>query len=114
MLTTRFDGGLRGRPLQPSPDGDEALFWFVTDLRSGKEHEIEAEQDVCLIFINPEEKAYLSTNGRAKCAATLQSSGRRIFAHPGDEAQRIAANIAKLRELLKRPDSAGSLRARLL
>ena len=41
MLTTRFEGGLRARPLEPRPDKGEGLIWFVTDLRSGKEHEIE-------------------------------------------------------------------------
>ena len=46
MLTTRFDRGLRARPLEPRADRGEGLIWFVTDLRSGKEHEIEAEQDV--------------------------------------------------------------------
>jgi general stress protein 26 len=66
MLTTRFDGGLRARPLQPRPDRGEGLIWFVTDLRSGKEHEIQAEHDVCLIFIDPDEKAYLSITGRAE------------------------------------------------
>jgi general stress protein 26 len=66
MLTTRFDGGLRARPLEPRPDRGECLIWFVTDLRSGKEHEIEAEHDVCLIFIDPDEKIYLSITARAE------------------------------------------------
>ncbi len=38
----------------------------MTDLRSGKEHEIEAEHDVCLIFIDPDEKIYLSITARAQ------------------------------------------------
>ena len=66
MLTTRFDGGLRARPLEPRPARGESLIWFVTDLRSGKEHEIEAEHDVCLIFTDPDEKAYLSITARAE------------------------------------------------
>jgi len=66
MLTTRFDGGLRARPLEPRPDRDEGLIWFITDLRSGKEHEIEAEHDVCLIFVDPDEKTYLSITARAE------------------------------------------------
>ena len=60
MLTTRFDGGLRARPLEARPDRDAGLIWFVTDARSGKEHEIEAEHDVGLVFIDPKAKAYLS------------------------------------------------------
>lgn len=66
MLTTQFPGGLRARPLEARPDRDAGLIWFVTDLRSGKEHEIEAEHDVCLIFIDPAGKAYLSLSGRAE------------------------------------------------
>ena len=66
MLTTRFDGVLRARPLQPRPDKGEGIIWFVTDLRSGKEREIEAEHDVCLIFTDPDEKAYLSITARAE------------------------------------------------
>jgi general stress protein 26 len=66
MLTTRFDGGLRARPLEPRPDKGGGIIWFVTDLRSGKEREIEAEHDVCLIFIDPDEKAYLSVTARAQ------------------------------------------------
>jgi general stress protein 26 len=66
MLTTRFAGGLRARPLEPRPDRDAGLIWFVTDLRSGKEHEIEAAQDVGLVFIDAKEKAYLSVTARAE------------------------------------------------
>ena len=66
MLTTRSDGGLRARPVEARPDRDAGLIWFVTDLRSGKEHEIEAEHDVGLVFIEPKEKAYLSITARAQ------------------------------------------------
>jgi general stress protein 26 len=66
MLTTRFDGGLRARPLEARPDRAAGVIWFVTDLRSGKEHEIEAEHDVGLVFIDPKDKAYLSITARAQ------------------------------------------------
>lgn len=66
MLTTRFAGGLRARPLEARPDRAAGLIWFVTDLRSGKEHEIEAEHDVGLVFIEPAAKAYLSITARAQ------------------------------------------------
>ena len=52
MLTTRFAGGLRARPLEARPDREAGVIWFVTDARSGKEHEIEAAQDVGLFFID--------------------------------------------------------------
>jgi general stress protein 26 len=66
MLTTRFAGGLRARPLEARPDRNAGIIWFVTDLRSGKEHEIEAEPDVGLVFIDVADKAYLSLTARAE------------------------------------------------
>jgi general stress protein 26 len=66
MLTTQFEGGLRARPLEARPDRDAGIIWFVTDMRSGKEHEIEAEHNVGLIFIDPKDKAYLSLTARAQ------------------------------------------------
>jgi hypothetical protein len=38
----------------------------VTDVRSGKEHEIEARQEVGLVFIDAAEKAYLSITAHAE------------------------------------------------
>jgi general stress protein 26 len=66
MLTTRFAGGLRARPLEARPERDAGLIWFVTDRNSSKEREIEAEQDVGLVFIDAKEKAYLSITARAE------------------------------------------------
>jgi general stress protein 26 len=66
MLTTQFAGGLRARPLEARPDREAGLIFFVTDLRSGKEHEIEAEHDVGLVFIDAKDKAYLSLTARAE------------------------------------------------
>jgi general stress protein 26 len=66
MLTTSFAGGLRARPLEARPDRANGLIWFVTDRRSGKEHEIEAEDDVGLVFIDIDDKAYLSITARAE------------------------------------------------
>ena len=66
MLTTSFPCGLRARPVEARPERDAGLIWFVTDLRSGKEHEIEAEHDVGLVFIDAKTKAYLSITARAE------------------------------------------------
>jgi general stress protein 26 len=65
MLTTRFDGGLRARPLEPRPDRKEGVIYFVTDLRGSKDDEIEAAPEVCLVVIDHKEKAYLSISGHA-------------------------------------------------
>jgi general stress protein 26 len=66
MLTTRFEGGFRARPLEARPDRDAGLIWFVTDLNSAKEHEIEPEADVGLTFVDASAKAYLSITARAQ------------------------------------------------
>src|SRR5437773_11707853 len=65
MLTTRFPAGLRARPLEARPDRTAGIIWFVTDLRSGKEHEIESEHDVGLVFVDSKANAYLSITARA-------------------------------------------------
>jgi general stress protein 26 len=69
MLTTQFPGGLRARPLEARPDRDAGVIWFVTDRRSSKEHEIDAEHDVGLVFIHATDKAYLSLTARAQVRA---------------------------------------------
>jgi general stress protein 26 len=66
MLTTRFASGLRARPLEARPDREASLIWFVTDARSGKEHEIEAAHEVCLVFVDTADNAYLSITARAE------------------------------------------------
>jgi general stress protein 26 len=65
MLTTQFADGLRARPLEARPDRGAGLIFFVTDIHSAKEEEIEAKPDVGLIFIDSNDKAYLSITGRA-------------------------------------------------
>jgi general stress protein 26 len=66
MLTTQFAGGLRARPLEARPDRDAGLIFFVTDIHSAKEDEIEARPDIGLVFIDSSDKAYLSISGRAR------------------------------------------------
>ncbi len=65
MLTTRFAGGLRARPLEARPDRNAGLIFFVTDLHSGKEEEIETASEVGLTFVDEDDNAYLSITGRA-------------------------------------------------
>jgi general stress protein 26 len=68
MMTTRFSGGLRARPLEARADRDAGTIWFLTDRRAAKDDEIEAFPDICLTFIYPKEKVYLSMSGRASVA----------------------------------------------
>jgi general stress protein 26 len=65
MMTTKFGGGLRARPLEARPDRDAGLIFFVTDIHSAKEDEIEAAPDVGLAFVDSNNNAYLSITGRA-------------------------------------------------
>ena len=66
MVTTRFAGGLRARPLDGRPDRDASAIFFVTDLRGLKDDEIEACPDVCFTVTDTGDKAYLSITGRAQ------------------------------------------------
>ena len=63
MLTTRFAGGLRARPLEARADRDAGIIWFVTDVRGAKDDEVDAVHDIGLVFID--DCTYLSITGRA-------------------------------------------------
>ncbi len=65
MLTTRFAGGLRARPLEARADRDAGIIWFVTDVRGAKDDEIDAAQHSGLVFYDADSHAYLSITGRA-------------------------------------------------
>jgi general stress protein 26 len=65
MLTTRFAGGLRARPLEARPNRHAGLICFVTDFRSDKEDEVQANPDVGIVFIDSKDNAYVSITGRA-------------------------------------------------
>jgi general stress protein 26 len=69
MFTTRSAAGLRARPLEPRPDREAGIIWFVTDRRSAKEQEIERDSEVALVFIDHGAKAYLSLTARAEMLA---------------------------------------------
>jgi general stress protein 26 len=95
MLTTRFAAGLRARPLEARPDRDHGRIWFVTNLHSGKEQEIESEDDVGLVFIDAREKAYLSITARAqvlrdhaKAAAIWKSTDNVWWRGPDEQGRR--------------------------
>ena len=83
MMTTRFAGGLRARPLQPRPDRAAGLIWFVTDARSAKDGEIAAAPDVGLVFVDDAEKVYLSISGRAELRRDV-AQARRIWRSTDD------------------------------
>jgi general stress protein 26 len=85
MLTTQADGRLRARPVEPRLEREAGVIWVVTDLRSGKEHEIESEHDIGLTVVDAAEKAYLSITARAEVrrdpgkAAEIWRSGDNLW-----------------------------------
>jgi general stress protein 26 len=66
MLTTRFGGGLRARPLDARPDRKASAIFFITDVRGFKDDEINACPDVCFAVTDAKNKAYLSITARAE------------------------------------------------
>lgn len=65
MLTTRFEGGLRARPLEARPDRNSDRLLFMTNVDSAKRDEVERWPEVGLVFIDAADKAYLSISGKA-------------------------------------------------
>ena len=66
MLTTRFEGGLRARPLEARPDRKSDRLLFVTDVSSAKRDEADRWPEVGLVFLDAADKAYLSITGKAQ------------------------------------------------
>ena len=102
MFTTRFGGGLRARPLEARPDRAGGTISFLTDLRSGKEHEIETGHDVGLTFVDAKEKAYLSLTARAEVrrdpakAAAIWRSGDNLWWNGPDDPNVCVLRITPL------------------
>ncbi len=74
MLTTQFPGGLRARPLEARPDREAGVLFFVTDVHSPKEDEIASNPDVGIVFIDQDDKAYLSITGRASVLRDIEKT----------------------------------------
>jgi general stress protein 26 len=66
MLTTRFSGGLRARPLEARPDREAGIIYFVTDVRGLKDDEIATDPTVGFVVVDEKENAYLSVSGHAE------------------------------------------------
>jgi len=72
MMVTRFEGGLRARPLEARPDRNADVIWFLTDARGLKDDEVEADPNICLSFVYPKEKVYVSITGKAFAGRDLE------------------------------------------
>ena len=113
MLTTRFAGGLRSRPLEARPDREQGVIQFVVDVCAGKDDEVEAVPEVCLTFIDNKEKAYLSITGRAQVlndAATACAIWKKTddtwWSGPDDPNVRVLRVAPQTAELWDGPASA--------
>ena len=53
---------------------DAGLTWFVTDVRSGKEHEIEAEHDIGLVFVDADAPEWQTRIGLSRLQKKTASS----------------------------------------
>ena len=113
MLTTKFGGGLRARPLEARPDRAAGIIWFLTHMRSGKDDEFAASPDVGLVFIDAGDKAYLSITGRAEAlrdtaqAAAIWKSSDQVWwpGGPDDPTLRVLRVEPKTAELWDGPSS---------
>ncbi|WP_275791013.1 pyridoxamine 5'-phosphate oxidase family protein [Pararhizobium gei] len=66
MLTTRSESGeLRARPMAAHVERMENAVYFLTDVESHKDDEIEREPEVCLAFADSKGQKYVSVSGRA-------------------------------------------------
>src|SRR5437868_2988804 len=74
MLTTRFPGGLRARPMEARPDRDAGIIRFLTDVRGYKDDEVDIDHEIGLVFIDADARAYLSITGHAFVTRDIQQA----------------------------------------
>lgn len=67
MFVSCSDDTVRARPLEARPNREENAIYFLIDARGTKDDEIAVHPEICLVFIDPEEKVYLSISGAAQC-----------------------------------------------
>jgi general stress protein 26 len=66
MLTTHDnDGNLRARPMSAHVDPDNQAIFFLTDVRSYKDNEIDKNPNVCVAFGDISAHKYVSVTGHA-------------------------------------------------
>ena len=89
MMTTRFSNGLGHDRLKRGLTY-KSVIWFLTDRRAAKDDEIKAFPEICLTFVYPSQKIYLSISGEAsasrdtKRARSLWNENNR-FGGPADQ-----------------------------
>jgi len=104
MLTTRFAGGLRSRPVEPRLDREAGAIRIVTDVRGLKDDEIERSPDIGLVVVCAPEKAYLSITGTA--TVTHDPAMARKIWHKTDELWWSGPDDPNIRVLVVTPSLA--------
>jgi general stress protein 26 len=112
MLTTRFAGGLRSRPVEPRLDREARVIRIITDVRGLKDDEIERTPDIGLVVICTPDKAYLSITGTAEVTRDA-AMARKIWhktddlwwSGPDDPNVRVLVVTPSLAELWDGPSS---------
>jgi general stress protein 26 len=67
MLVTHDGMGdhLRARPMAAHASSEENIIYFLTDVEAGKDHEVEANPNVCVTFADSKSQKYVSVTGTA-------------------------------------------------
>ncbi len=65
MLTERFSGGLRARPMAPFADPEGHAIYFVTEKDTSKVEEVKANPEVGITVSKPVANTYASITGDA-------------------------------------------------
>jgi general stress protein 26 len=87
---------LRARPVHAHPISAECAIYFLTDAQSGKTHEIDGDQHVCIAFSDVGKHKYVSVTGtaavlddRAKIERLWTRSDKAFWAAPDDPSIRL-------------------------
>lgn len=65
ITNTRDDANTHTRPMATVDVEDDGTLWFYTDIRSIKVEEVEAQQNVHLVYAHPGKSSYLDVWGTA-------------------------------------------------
>ncbi len=65
MLATRDDEDIRSRPMAAHVEREENMIYFLTDVESHKDTEIDNAPNVCLAFADASAQKYVSVSGAA-------------------------------------------------
>jgi general stress protein 26 len=99
MLTTRSGDELRARPMAAHVERVENAIYFLTDVDSHKDDEIESSPNVCLAFADSKGQKYVSVTGTATVSNDREKI-KELFSTPSkawwDSADDPAIRVLKI------------------